>query len=119
MHIQTSADARQSKWHGAVGQPPYGAAASGRGFFASVASMFKTAVGGHVDPPASTADTNTIAGLRGSPDGRVPLDNGDVISASPGAEDIQDTPPDAQTSPTFEYSCGVGTKVEYYNCSTN
>ena len=64
MHIETSADARQSKRRdGSAGQPPDGAA-SERGFFASVASMFKAAVSGHAKSPASTADTANGAGLR-------------------------------------------------------
>ena len=63
MHIETSADARQSKRH-AVGGGLDGPAAGGRGFFATIASAFSSVVGGASHPRALTADADSGAGLR-------------------------------------------------------
>ena len=66
MHIETSADARQSRQRTAGGSHD-GTAASGRGIFATIASAFSSVVGGASRPSAPTADADTGAGLRGSP----------------------------------------------------
>ena len=80
MHMETSADARLSKQRAASGQPD-GAAASGRGIFATIASAFQSVVDGAGRPSALTADAVTGAGLRAGTkeEGRPPL--GDANSA--------------------------------------
>ena len=80
MHIETSTDARLSKQRTAGGSHD-GAAASGRGIFATIASAFSSVVGGASRPSAPTADADTGAGLRGSPQVSGRPSRGGAISA--------------------------------------
>ena len=85
--METSAEARLSKQRAASGQPD-GAAASGRGIFATIASAIQSVVGGASRPSAPTADADadTGAGLRGSNDvGRRSAD-GDATTAPSEAD---------------------------------
>ena len=93
MHVETSADARQSRQRTAGGSHDDGTAASGRGIFATIASAFQSVMGGASRPSASTADADTGAGLRGSNDvGRRSAD-GDATTA-PSEDNTPLTPPD-------------------------
>ena len=80
MHIETSADARRSRQR-TDGGGHDGPAASGRGIFAAITSVFSSVMGGASRSSASTADTDSGAGLRGSNDDRERLSRGDAISA--------------------------------------
>ena len=80
MRIETSADARQSRQLTAGGGHD-GFAASDRGIFATIASAFSSVVGGASRSSASTADTDSGAGLRGSIEDRERPSRGDAISA--------------------------------------
>ena len=64
MHIETSADARQSRRH-AAGGGLAGPAADDRGYLAAAASRFSSWWHGDRRPPALTADTASGAGLQG------------------------------------------------------
>ena len=85
MHIQT----RQRTTGGGHNGP----AASDRGFFASIASVLSSVVGGASRPPAPTADADTGAGLRGSVNEAELPSLGDANSA-PLEGDYTSTPSD-------------------------
>ena len=85
MHIQT----RQRTTGGGHNGP----AASDRGFFASIASVLSSVVGGASRPPAPTADADTGAGLRGSVNEAEQPSLGDANSA-PLEGDYTSTPSD-------------------------
>ena len=80
MHIETSADARQSRRH-AAGGGLAGPAADDRGYLAAVASRLSLWWYGNRRSPALTADTASGAGLQGGTAGEDPQPNGDAIPA--------------------------------------
>ena len=80
MHIETSADARQSRRH-AAGGGLAGPAAGDRGYLAAAASRFSLWWNDERRPPALTADTASGVGLQGSTTGSDPRPNGDATLA--------------------------------------
>ena len=78
MHIETSADARQSRWH-AAGGGLAGPAVENRGYLARFSSWWS----GERRPPALTADTAPGAGLQGGTTVEVPPPDGDASQAPP------------------------------------
>ena len=92
MHIETSADARQSRRH-AAGGGLAGPAAGDRGYLAAAASRFSLWWHGNRRPPALTADTAPGAGLQGGTAGEDPQPNGDAIPA-PSADGYPRSEPD-------------------------
>ena len=92
MHIETSADARQSRRH-AAGGGLAGPAADDRGYLAAAASRFSSWWSGGRRSPALTADADSGAGLQGGNDDEVPSSDGDAIPA-PLEGDSTTTPSD-------------------------
>ncbi len=86
MHIETSADARQSRRH-AAGGGHVGPAAGDRGYLAAAASRFSLWWHGNRRPPTLTADTAPGAGLQGSIEDDVPPCDGEADLASPECGD--------------------------------
>ena len=95
MHIETSADARQSRWH-AAGGGLAGPAVENRGYLARFSSWWS----GERRPPALTADTAPGAGLQGGTAGEDPQPNGDAIPA-PSEGCHPRSQPDLVTAVTF------------------
>ena len=91
MHIETSADARQSRRH-AAGGGLAGPAADDRGYLAAAASRFSLWWHGDRRPPALTADTASGAGLQGGTAGEDPQPNGDAIPAPPAGGQPESDP---------------------------
>ena len=85
MHIETSADARQSRRH-AAGGGLAGPAIEDRGYLARFSSWWS----GERRPQALTADTASGAGLQGGNDDVVPSPDGGAVTA----------PPEGGSSPT-------------------
>eukprot|EP01048_Picozoa_sp_COSAG05_P013772 COSAG05_NODE_1498_length_4705_cov_11.449197_7_plen_127_part_00 len=86
MHIETSADARESRRR-ATGGGPDGPAVGGRGYLAAAASQFSLWWSGKRHPSALTADATSGAGLHGGPTDSDPPSNGDAsLAPSAGAE---------------------------------
>ena len=75
MHIETSADARRSKRHGA--------GADARGYLASAASRLSSWWSGASRPQGLTADTESGAGLQARNEGEDQSPNGYAIPAPP------------------------------------
>ena len=86
MHVETSADARQSRRHDA-GVDHAGRAADDRGYLAAAASRFSLWWHGDRRPPALTADTASGAGLQGGIEDDVPPSNGSAATAPPEGDD--------------------------------
>ena len=82
MHIETSADARQSRRH-AAGGGLAGPAADDRGYLAAAASRFSSWWSGERRSPALTADADSGAGLQGGTTDSDPPSNGDAAPAPP------------------------------------
>ena len=80
MHIETSADARQSRRH-AAGGGLAGPAADDRGYLAAAASRLSLWWRGTSRPQALTADTASGAGLQGGNDDAVPSSDGGAATA--------------------------------------
>ena len=76
MHIETSADARQSRRH-AAGGGLAGPAVENRGYLARFSSWWS----GERRPQALTADTASGAGLQGGNDDAVPSSDGGAATA--------------------------------------
>ena len=88
MHIETSADARQSRRH-AAGGGLAGPAADDRGYLAAAASRLSLWWRGTSRPQALTADTASGAGLQGGIEDDVPPSNGSAATAPPEGGDTR------------------------------
>ena len=103
MHIETSADARQSRRHDAGGGLA-GPAADDRGYLAAAASRFSLWWHGDRRPPALTADTASGAGLQGGTADVVPQSNGDAnLAPSEGYDTPTTSNPDRIISDILKY----------------
>ena len=91
MHIETSADARQSRRHAASGGLA-GPAADGRGYLAAAASRFSSWWSGGRRPQGLPADTESGAGLQARDEGEDQPPNGDAIPAPPAGGQPQSDP---------------------------
>jgi len=80
MHIETSADARQSRRH-AAGDGRAGLAADDRGYFAAAASRLSSWWSGTSRPQGLTADAEPGAGLQARNKDSDPPSNGDAFTA--------------------------------------
>ena len=94
MHIETSADARRSKRHGA--------GADDRGYLASAASRLSSWWSGASRPQGLTADTASGAGLQARNDGDDSPPNGYAIPAPP-AGGSHELDPDPRAVPVDAY----------------
>ena len=97
MHIETSADARQSRRH-AAGGGLAGPAADDRGYLAAAASRLSLWWRGASRPQALTADTDPGAGLQGGNEGEDQPPNGDAIPAPPAGGQPQSDPDPTPTN---------------------
>ena len=114
MHIETSAGARQSRQRTAGGSHD-GTAASGRGIFATIASSaFSSVVGGASRSSASTADTDSGAGLRGSIEDCERPSRGDAISA-PSKGDQTPSPSNPMLPSARSWVCNRAERAQAYS----
>ena len=88
MHIETSADARQSRRH-AAGDGLAGPAVEDRGYLAQLSLWWH----GASRPQGLTADTESGAGLQARNEGEDQPPNGDAIPAPP-ADGYTESDPD-------------------------
>ena len=94
MHIETSADARQSRRH-AAGGGLAGPAADDRGYLAAAASRLSLWWSGNRRPHGLTADPDPGAGLQARDEGEDQPPNGDAIPAPP-ADGYEESDPDLE-----------------------
>ena len=105
MHIETSADARQSRRH-AAGGGLAGPAADDRGYLAAAASRLSLWWHGASRPQGLTADTDSGAGLQARDEGEDQPPNGDAIPAPP-ADGYTASDPDPLASPLLHLPPGL------------
>jgi hypothetical protein len=106
MHIETSADARQSRRH-AAGDDHVGHASGGPGYLAAAASRFSMWWSGNRRSPALTAGAVSGTGLQGGNDDDVSQSNGDAnLAPSEGCDTPTTSDPCAHSVRSRKPLCG-------------